>query len=253
KLCRLADLIWSRPMVVHVLSACGATPRGLLAIRCRTIFGAREPKATRFSVHGRRLRAVRAVDVSEPPGVGVPGRVGCGGRAVPHLSGPRARHPRLAADPAGVRRRSRDRVGRGPGSGARPSRDREPHRRDPAAIGGLFAAGGSLLYATAHPFLESMLAVAALLGFGQFFLVQWVAPFLSEFPEMVSTLGWARRVTRAPMALMNLVSSNINQWTVLAAMIPLVYGYSSLHHHGAWRDFRFDDAQRLEVLLTLLQ
>ncbi len=125
--------------------------------------------------------------------------------------------------------------------------------RQRAAIGGLFAAGGSLLYATAHPFLESMLAVAALLGFGQFFLVQWVAPFLSEFPEMVSTLGWARRVTRAPMALMNLVSSNINQWTVLAAMIPLVYGYSSLHHHGAWRDFRFDDAQRIEVLLTLLQ
>jgi len=55
------------------------------------------------------------------------------------------------------------------------------------------------------------------------------------------------------MALMNLVSSNINQWTVLAAMIPLVYGYSSLHHHGTWRDFRFDDDQRLEILLTLLQ
>jgi len=42
------------------------------------------------------------------------------------------------------------------------------------------------------------------------------------------------------MALMNMVSSNINQWTVLAAMIPLVYGYSSLRHHGVWLDFRFD-------------
>jgi len=52
---------------------------------------------------------------------------------------------------------------------------------------------------------------------------------------------------------MNMVSSNINQWTILAAMIPLIYGYSSLHHHGAWLDFRFDDAQRLEILLTLLQ
>jgi hypothetical protein len=55
------------------------------------------------------------------------------------------------------------------------------------------------------------------------------------------------------MALMNLMSSNINQWTVLAAMIPLVYGYSSLRNHGVWRDFHFDDAQRLEILLTLLQ
>ncbi|HXL10314.1 MAG TPA: hypothetical protein VN955_02910, partial [Gemmatimonadales bacterium] len=125
--------------------------------------------------------------------------------------------------------------------------------RRQAAIGGLFATGGGLLYATAHPFLESMLAVAGLFGVSQFVLVQWVAPFLSEFPEKVSAFYWARRVTHAPMALMNLVSSNINQWTVLAAMIPLVYGYSSLQHHGVWQDFHFDDAQRLELLLTLLQ
>src|SRR2546426_7417999 len=36
-------------------------------------------------------------------------------------------------------------------------------------------------------------------------------------------------------------------------MIPLVYGYSSLRNHGVWLDFHFDDAQRLELLLTLLQ
>ena len=55
------------------------------------------------------------------------------------------------------------------------------------------------------------------------------------------------------MALMNIVSSNINQWTVLAAMIPLVYGYSHLHHHGSWSAFPFDPAQRIEIVLTLLQ
>ena len=125
--------------------------------------------------------------------------------------------------------------------------------RRTAAIGGLFAAGGGLLYVSAHPFLESMLALAGLLGVSQFVLVQWVAPFLSEFPEKLSAFYWARRVTHAPMALMNMVSSNINQWTVLAAMIPLVYGYSSLRHHGVWMDFHFDAAQRLEILLTLLQ
>src|SRR6059058_605702 len=130
---------------------------------------------------------------------------------------------------------------------------RQPGWRQKAAIGGLFAAGGGLLYATAHPFLESMLAVAGLFGVSQFVLVQWVAPFLSEFPEKVSALYWARRVSRAPIALMNMVSSNINQWTVLAAMIPIVYGYSSLRHHGVWLDFHFDGPQRLEILLTLLQ
>jgi cation:H+ antiporter len=122
-----------------------------------------------------------------------------------------------------------------------------------AAIGALFGGGGFLLYVTAHPFLESMLAVAATLGISQFVLVQWVAPFLSEFPEKVSAFLWARRVTHAPMALMNMVSSNINQWTVLAAMIPLVYGYSHYHHTGTWADFHFDASQRLEIVLTLLQ
>jgi cation:H+ antiporter len=122
-----------------------------------------------------------------------------------------------------------------------------------AAIGGLFGGGGVLLYVTAHPFLESMLALAALFGVSQFVLVQWVAPFLSEFPEKLSAFYWARRVTHAPMALMNMVSSNINQWTILAAMIPLVFGYSHFRHHGTWAPFVFDRAQRVELLLTLLQ
>jgi len=125
--------------------------------------------------------------------------------------------------------------------------------RQKAAIGALFAGGGFLLYVTAHPFLESMLALAGLLGVSQFVLVQWVAPFLSEFPEKVSAFLWARRVTHAPMALMNMVSSNINQWTVLAAMIPLVYGYSHYHHTGTWANFPFDAEQRLEIILTLMQ
>ena len=130
---------------------------------------------------------------------------------------------------------------------------RQPGWRQKAAIGGLFAVGGGLLYVTAPPFLESMIAVAATLGISQFFLVQWVAPFLSEFPEFVSTFGWARRVTHAPMALMNIVSSNINQWTILAAMIPLLYGFSHMRYYGVWSDFTFDIAQRNELALTLLQ
>jgi cation:H+ antiporter len=125
--------------------------------------------------------------------------------------------------------------------------------RQKAAIGGLFAVGGLLLYVTAHPFLESMLALAAVFGVSQFVLVQWVAPFLSEFPEKISAFYWARRVTHAPMALMNMVSSNINQWTVLAAMIPLVYGFSHVEHHGTWATFHFDAEQRLEIILTMLQ
>ncbi len=121
------------------------------------------------------------------------------------------------------------------------------------AIVGLFALGGVLLYVTAHPFLESMLAVAALVGVSEFVLVQWVAPFLSEFPEKLSAFYWARRVTKAPMALMNMLSSNINQWTVLAAMIPLVYGWSHWRATGTWATFTFDGEQVTEIALTVAQ
>jgi cation:H+ antiporter len=118
-----------------------------------------------------------------------------------------------------------------------------------AAIISLFAAGGMLLYFTAHPFLNSMLALAAAFGVSQFVFVQWVAPFLSEFPEKVSAFYWARKISSAPMALMNMVSSNINQWTVLAAMIPIVYSLS-VGHAAA---LPFDGDQRHEILITVLQ
>lgn len=118
-----------------------------------------------------------------------------------------------------------------------------------AAIIGLFSAGGMLLYFSAHPFLNSMLALAATFGVSQFVFVQWVAPFLSEFPEKVSAFYWARKISSAPMALMNMVSSNINQWTVLAAMIPIVYSLS-IGHVAA---LPFDGEQRQEIMITILQ
>src|SRR5207247_11336988 len=115
------------------------------------------------------------------------------------------------------------------------------------AILGLFLLGAVALYLTAHPFLTSMIGLATLMGASQFFFVQWVAPFLSEFPEFTSTFYWARSRGKAGMALMNMVSSNINQWTILAAMIPIVFSISigapsavPLHEH------------RVELMLTLL-
>jgi cation:H+ antiporter len=118
-----------------------------------------------------------------------------------------------------------------------------------AAISGLFVAGGALIYFMAEPFLGSLLAVSSALGISSFVFVQWVAPFVSEFPEKVSAFYWARTVDKAPMALMNMVSSNINQWTLLTAMLPMVYSLS-LGHSAA---ITFDGQQELEILMTLGQ
>ena len=124
-----------------------------------------------------------------------------------------------------------------------------PRRLRIAGIVALFAAGGGLIYFTAESFLASLLAVSASIGIPNFVFVQWVAPFVSEFPEKVSAFYWARTVERASMALMNMVSSNINQWTLLAAMLPIVYSMS----RGAVSAIPLDDQQELELLLTLGQ
>ena len=125
-------------------------------------------------------------------------------------------------------------------------------RKYPANIVGivcLFMAGAGLLYFSARPFLNSMLALAVSFGVSQFVFVQWVAPFLSEFPEKVSAFHWARKVTKAPMALANFVSSSINQWTILVATIPFIYSFGK----GQIASVIFDDHQRLEILLTIVQ
>ncbi|HEV2063009.1 MAG TPA: hypothetical protein VGS00_00490 [Thermoanaerobaculia bacterium] len=117
------------------------------------------------------------------------------------------------------------------------------------AVGGLFGVGGAIIFVTAEPFLASMMALATSLGMSQFVFIQWVAPFLSEFPEKLSAFAWARRVTRAPVALMNMVSSNINQWGILSALLAVIYSWS----RGEPSALPFDDFQRSEILLTILQ
>ena len=118
-----------------------------------------------------------------------------------------------------------------------------------ATITGLFVVGGGLIYLMAEPFLASLLALSAVVGVPNFVFVQWVAPFVSEFPEKVSAFYWARTVERASMALMNMVSSNINQWTLLTAMLPIVYSLS----RGVPASIPLDGGQRMELLMTLGQ
>jgi cation:H+ antiporter len=116
-------------------------------------------------------------------------------------------------------------------------------------IWGLFALGGIMIYFVAEPFLGSILAIATAVGIPGFVSVQWMAPFMSEFPEKVSAFYWARTITKAPVALMNMVSSNINQWTMLPALLPVVYAISM----GSVVPIRYSGRQDLEILMTIGQ
>ncbi|OGW80962.1 MAG: hypothetical protein A3C47_05845 [Omnitrophica bacterium RIFCSPHIGHO2_02_FULL_51_18] len=113
----------------------------------------------------------------------------------------------------------------------------------------MFIFGALILWYTAHPFLNSMLALSVSLGVSQFVFVQWMAPFLSEFPEKLSAFHWAKTVKKAPMALANFVSSSINQWTILVATVPFIYSFGL----GHIAPIVFDEHQKTEIMLTIVQ
>ncbi|MDE3090401.1 MAG: hypothetical protein KGJ80_13550 [Chloroflexota bacterium] len=127
-----------------------------------------------------------------------------------------------------------------------------PRRREQFyKLVGIFLVGGLTMWAMAEPFLLSMKSMALVIGVSAFVFVQWCAPFLSEFPEKVTAFYWARRVRLAPMALLNLISSKVNQWTLLVAMIPLAYSASLGHFEAIPLDARHQEEIFLSLMMTL--
>ncbi len=124
-----------------------------------------------------------------------------------------------------------------------------PRRRRILLISACFAAGGLLIYFTAEPFLGSLIALAAAAAIPSFLVIQWLAPIISEFPELASTFYFARQKENASIAVMNITSSNINQWTLLVAMLPIVFSLS----RGEISAIPLDAEQQSELLLTIGQ
>ena len=87
----------------------------------------------------------------------------------------------------------------------------------------LVAVGGLVTILGAQPFVGGLIEIGGALGISQYLLIQWLAPFLTEFPETVTVLYWAGRSNRGSLAMGNLISSKLNQWTLLVGTIPIVY------------------------------
>ncbi|HEY6986914.1 MAG TPA: hypothetical protein VH369_00945 [Bryobacteraceae bacterium] len=124
-----------------------------------------------------------------------------------------------------------------------------PRAKRIAAICACFFVGGALIYFVAEPFLGSIIAVATALGIPTFIVIQWFAPVISEFPELASSFYFARQPGKASVGFMNIASSNINQWTLLVAMLPVVFSISA----GSITGFSLDPQQQDELLLTIAQ
>lgn len=121
-----------------------------------------------------------------------------------------------------------------------------PRKSRLATIGSLFGFAALIILCDAEPFSESLVASGKLLGINEFLLVQWLAPIASEAPEFIVALMFAFR-GNAALALGSLLSSKLNQWTLLVGMIPGVYAASS---GGFSPSISLDSHQFQEILLT---
>lgn len=99
---------------------------------------------------------------------------------------------------------------------------RLPRRTRRAVTVLLFLFAGVVILLAAEPFAEALVESGEPLGIDEFLLVQWVAPFASEAPEFIIASLWAfRGDPRAGLGA--LLSSKVNQWTLLIGTIPVAY------------------------------
>ncbi len=116
------------------------------------------------------------------------------------------------------------------------------------AIVTLFLVAAGAILASAEPFAEGLIHSGTQLGIDEFLLVQWVAPFASEAPEFLVAGILAYR-GRASVGMGTLLSSKVNQWTLLIGGLPIAYVLSS----GGLSGLPMDARQQEEVFLTAAQ
>ena len=112
----------------------------------------------------------------------------------------------------------------------------------------LFVFAGYAIFVSAEPFAEGLVHTGRQWDIDEFLLVQWVAPLASESPEFVIAILFALRA-RGTVGLGALISSKVNQWTLLVGALPVAYMLAG----GSWRGLPLDGRQTEELLLTSAQ
>ncbi|QDQ09747.1 sodium:proton exchanger [Streptomyces spectabilis] len=99
---------------------------------------------------------------------------------------------------------------------------RLPRRGRRLTTTALFVAAAAVIFTAAEPFATSLISAGSSLGVDRFLLVQWVAPLATEAPELIVAVVFAWRL-RADDGLGALLSSKVNQWTLLVGLLPVAY------------------------------
>jgi cation:H+ antiporter len=137
----------------------------------------------------------------------------------------------------------------------------EPHLVGPSAyIGSMpktkrrvinyigFGLAALAIIAVAEPFAESLIEMGHAVGVSEFLLVKWIAPLASEAPELLIASLFAWRFA-ARTGLGALISSKVNQWTLLVGTLPIVFAIFARELVG----LPLDRVQQVELWVTASQ
>ncbi|SFF91568.1 cation:H+ antiporter [Halopelagius inordinatus] len=113
---------------------------------------------------------------------------------------------------------------------------------------GLFVYSGFLIFTAVEPFAHGLEEIGLQFGIPEFFMIQWFAPLASESPELIVTAYLVNKA-RATAAFNALISSKLNQWTLLIGTLVVVYSIAL----GRYGMLPFEFKQAAEIWLTAAQ
>ncbi|MFC7249946.1 sodium:calcium antiporter [Halomicroarcula sp. GCM10025324] len=109
----------------------------------------------------------------------------------------------------------------------------------------LFGYSGAMIFTAVEPFAHGLEDIGLELGIPGFFMIQWIAPLASESPELIVVAVLVNKA-RSTAGFNALISSKLNQWTLLIGTIAVVYSLAL----GRYGVLPFDSRQAAEIWIT---
>ena len=118
----------------------------------------------------------------------------------------------------------------------------------PLAVLALFGYSGAMIFTAVEPFAHGLEEIGLQNGVPEFFMIQWIAPLASESPELIVVAVLVNKA-RSTAGFNALISSKLNQWTLLIGTIAVVYSIAL----GGLGTLPFDQKQAAEIWITAAQ
>jgi cation:H+ antiporter len=117
-----------------------------------------------------------------------------------------------------------------------------------AAVVALFGYSGLTIFTAVEPFAHGLEELGIAFGLPPFFMIQWIAPLASEAPELI-VVAYLVNKARSTAGFNTLISSKLNQWTLLIGTLVVVYSIAL----GRYDVLVFDQKQAAEIWITAAQ